>query len=158
MFYSGMTQDGKVILTPEFAASLAQAGLPPPACIEVAHPRGYALDSADRGHQPDEDGALNLALNLAYARLLHGDNADSGANLDETFAGVAPLFNNFEERAQATRGRGTFEGFISADPASEARLFTELKQARGWDRSADDVMRINFALENSYAEQLRGAN
>ena len=95
MFYSGMTQDGKVILTPEFAASLAQAGLPPPACIEVAHPRGYALDSADRGHQPDEDGALNLALNLAYARLLHGDNADSGANLDETFAGVAPTVQQF---------------------------------------------------------------
>ena len=93
--YAGF-ENGRLILTKGFAESLTRAGFPPKPEIVA---RARAMDSAAAivDDEPDEDGALNLALNLAYARLLRGDNADSGANLDETFAGVAPLSNDFED-------------------------------------------------------------
>ncbi len=156
MFYSGF-ENGRLILTKGFAESLTRAGFPPKPEIVA---RARAMDSAAAivDDEP-ETGALTAALNRAYERMLRGGNADSGPDIDETFAGVNGLSSDFEARAQATRERATaVHADLVNDPVQEAKRFEEFRAARGWDDCAEATMRVNFDLENFYADQLRGGN
>lgn len=150
--YSGMTQDGRMILTREFAESLRRAGFPPGPAIQIE--RGYATDSA-AALDADEPDDMTAALNRAYQRMLRGGNAASGPDIDENFAGVAPLSGAFERRAGATRVAATaVHADLVNDPVQETQRFAEFRAARGWDGSSEATLRKHFDLERAYAERL----
>jgi hypothetical protein len=148
-YYSGMTETGALILRPEVEASIRahyqRMGWP---WHGSAGSVGYATDSAASviaDEEPDE----NAELTAAYERMLRG--------------GAQPVFkptlpdDDFEKRAASTRGRGTFEGVISGDPAEEEKRYAVRKRALGWDQSPDATMRLNFQLGQAYGNWLREA-
>jgi hypothetical protein len=151
--YAGF-ENGRLILTKGFAESLTRAGFPPKPEIVA---RARAMDSAAAivDDEPDETGALTAALNRAYERMLRGGNAASGPDIDENFAGVAPLSGAFERRAGATRVAATaVHADLVNDPVQETQRFAEFRAARGWDGSSEATLRKHFDLERAYAEWL----
>ena len=123
-FYTGF-ENGRLILTKEFAESLTRAGFPPKPEIVA---RARAMDSAAAivDDEPDETGALTAALNRAYERMLRGGNAASGPDIDQNFAGVR-LTDDFERRAAETRERATaVHADLVNDPVQETQRFARI--------------------------------
>lgn len=119
--YSGMDEAGRLILTPEFRASLARAGHPFP---EV---RGRALDAADS--ERDERADFYRTLEALYAKIRHSGRAATSADIS-AMDEMAPTWD-MQEHAAETLAR--------------------FKRVRGMDGVPDADVRRIFELEQAYA-------
>jgi hypothetical protein len=148
--YAGLSPDGKMVLTPQFAESIrrfyAEKGWSLTANSAVG--RGRAMDAApDLWAAEDAAGDRYTELNRDYDRLLRSGEQPT---IRPTIAD-----HNFEGRAEATRGRAAVvhAGFTSGDPSDEDSAVRKYKAAHGWD-SVDPLtekeIRRNFRMEEMY--------